>query len=38
MFAVGAGGGGGGGGGGVTFFLQAPNIMIAPRVNNSKNH
>jgi hypothetical protein len=31
--AVGAaGGGGGGGGGGATFFLQAPSIMIAPRI------
>jgi hypothetical protein len=30
--AVGAGGGGGrGGGAGATFFLQAPNIMMAPR-------
>lgn len=31
--AVGAGdGGGGGGGAGATFFLQAPKIMMAPRV------
>jgi hypothetical protein len=29
---VGAGGGGGGGGAGTAFYLQAPNIMIAPRV------
>ena len=33
--AVGAaGGGGGGGGGGATFFLQAPSIMIAPRIGS----
>jgi hypothetical protein len=37
--AVGAaGGGGGGGGGGATFFLQAPNIMIAPNMNISVIH
>src|ERR1700756_5906813 len=37
--AVGAGGGGGGGGGGgATFFLQAPNIMMAPRMNTRAVH
>src|SRR5258708_5547340 len=37
--AVGAGaGGGGGGGGGATFFLQAPSVMIAPRMTTSVNH
>src|SRR5689334_16154206 len=37
--AVGAGGGGGGGGGGVGgCFLQAPNIMIAPRMNTRVAH
>src|SRR5712691_7584384 len=34
--AVGAaGGGGGGGGGGATFFLQAPNVMMALKANTS---
>src|SRR3989454_11759146 len=34
--AVGAaGGGGGGGGGGATFFLQAPNVMMALNANTS---
>jgi hypothetical protein len=32
------GGGGGGGGGGACFFLQAPNIMIAPRMNTRVIH
>ena len=37
--AVGAGGGGGGGGGGgACFFLQAPNIMMAPRMNTKVSH
>jgi len=36
--AVGDGGGGGGGGGGAGFFLQAPNIMIAPRMNTRVVH
>jgi hypothetical protein len=37
--AVGAGGGGGGGGGGgATFFLQAPNSIMAPRTNISVLH
>jgi hypothetical protein len=37
--AVGAGGGGGGGGGGgATFFLQAPNIMMVPRMNTRVTH
>src|SRR5258708_823824 len=37
--AVGVGaGGGGGGGGGATFFLQAPSVMIAPRMTTSVNH
>src|SRR5215470_17853532 len=37
--AVGAGGGGGGGGGGgACFFLQAPNIMMAPRMNTRAVH
>jgi hypothetical protein len=39
MDAVGdGGGGGGGGGGGACFFLQAPNIMIAPRMNTRVVH
>jgi hypothetical protein len=39
MEAVGAGGGGGGGGGGgAAFFLQAPNIMTAPKATTSVNH
>jgi hypothetical protein len=39
MEAVGAaGGGGGGGGGGATFFLQAPNIITAPRANTRNIH
>src|SRR5436305_12677173 len=34
--AVGAAaGGGGGGGGGATFFLQAPNVMMALKANTS---
>src|SRR6516164_6802538 len=37
--AVGAGGaGGGGGGGGATFFLQAPNIIIVPRIKTRVLH
>ena len=37
--AVGAaGGGGGGGGGGATFFLQAPNVMMALKANTSMIH
>jgi hypothetical protein len=32
------GGGGGGGGGGACFFLQAPNIMMAPRTNTRVDH
>jgi hypothetical protein len=37
--AVGAAaGGGGGGGGGATFFLQAPNIMMAPSANTNIIH
>jgi len=37
--AVGAGGGGGGGGGGgAVFFLQAPNIMMAPSTNTKVIH
>src|ERR1700751_215889 len=32
------GGGGGGGGGGAAFFLQAPNIMMAPRMNTRVIH
>src|SRR6266849_1516049 len=31
-------GGGGGGGGGAAFFLQAPNIMMAPKATTSVNH
>src|SRR5258708_12906265 len=30
-----AAGGGGGGGGGATFFLQAPNVMMALKANTS---
>jgi hypothetical protein len=32
------GGGGGGGGGGATFFLQAPNIRIAPSTKTRVTH
>jgi hypothetical protein len=32
------GGGGGGGGGGAAFFLQAPNIMMAPKMNTRVTH
>src|ERR1700736_1355807 len=32
------GGGGGGGGGGAALFLQAPNIMMAPRMNTRVDH
>src|SRR5258705_13209461 len=33
-----AAGGGGGGGGGATFFLQAPNVMMALKANTSMIH
>src|SRR5690242_12364269 len=32
------GGGGGGGGGGAAFFLQAPNVIMAPRMNTRVIH